>query len=220
VKNIRNIIFDLGGVLLPINFAAVLESFNKLGDSVDTDFYSQQKQIPVFDRLERGESTPAEFLFELKKNFPNASDQDLTLAWNAILGTFPQNRFELLEKVRRHYRIFLLSNTNGIHVQQFLADMKANNNVEDFASYFEELYYSHETGFRKPERQIYELVLLENNLNAAETLFIEDTEANVHGAVAAGIPTLWLKVKEGEKIENVFDHKGNLKEDLSIIYPA
>lgn len=215
MKPIRNIIFDLGGVLLPVDYSAVLSAFGKLGPGQEESFYSQQAQQPLFDQLERGEITGGEFLFGLKQLFPDASDNDLTLAWNAILGIFPSERFTLLKKIGKHYRIFLLSNTNEIHIRQFLENLKTVNGVEDFPSYFEEVYYSYETGFRKPEKEIFDLVLLENNLNASETLFIEDTEANVHAAVAAGIPTLWLRVKEGEILEDFFTGEGLLEERVA-----
>ena len=205
--------------MLPVDYLAVLTAFEKLGKTAGETFYSQQAQQPLFDRLERGEITGGEFLFELRQFFPEASEQDLTLAWNAILGKFPAERFRLLEKIRRHYRIFLLSNTNDIHIRQFLEDLKTHNGVEDFSSYFDEVYYSFETGFRKPEKEIFDLVLLENNLDAAETLFIEDTEANVHAAVAAGIPTVWLRVKEGETLEQVFSQNGTLNEGLPVLEP-
>lgn len=212
----------MGGVLLPVDYAAVLAAFGKLGPGQDETFYSQQSQQPLFDQLERGEITGGEFLFGLKQLFPTASEQDLTLAWNAILGVFPAERFKLLKKIRKHYRIFLLSNTNEIHIRQFLETLKTTNGVEDFTEYFEEVYYSYETGYRKPEKEIFDLVLLENNLDASETLFLEDTEANVHGALAAGIPTLWLKVKEGEKMEDYFTEEGMLVEgtELKILRPT
>lgn len=219
MKAIKNIIFDLGGVLLPVNYQAVLSAFGKLGNPQDESFYSQKSQSPIFDQLERGEITGGEFLFELKKQFPNASENDLTLAWNAILGKFSQERLELLKKIRKHYRLFLLSNTNAIHATQFLLDLKLHNSVENFGDFFDEIYYSHETGFRKPEKEIFELVLLENNLNASETIFIEDTEANVKGSVAAGLPTIWMKVHEGENLELLFSEDGILEESASIIYP-
>lgn len=212
VKPIRNIIFDLGGVLLPVDYDAVLTAFGKLGPAPGASFYSQQAQQPLFDRLERGEITGGEFLFGLKQLFPDASENDLTAAWNAILGRFASERLELLKKIRKHYRIFLLSNTNEIHIRRFLENLKTDNGVEDFTEYFEEVYFSYETGFRKPEKEIFELVLLENKLDAAETLFIEDTEANVHGALSVGIPTVWLHVKEGETVEQLFSEEGVLTE--------
>jgi len=210
MNQFKNIIFDLGGVLLPVDYKAVIRAFEELGVSDAAQMYSQQAQQPLFDQLERGEISGGEFLFELKKKMPSVSESDILRAWNAILGRFPTSRLEMLLKVKQHYRIYLLSNTNEIHIRQFIADLKYNNGVEDFPSFFEEVYYSNETGFRKPEKEIFNLVLLENNLNASETLFIEDTEHNVHGAVQAGLPTLWLNVHEGDMIERYFDENGRL----------
>lgn len=221
MNTIRNIIFDLGGVLLPVDYQAVIRAFEELGVSDAAQMYSQQAQQPLFDQLERGEISGGEFLFELKKKMPSVSETDILKAWNAILGQFPSNRLELLLKVKQQYRIYLLSNTNEIHIRQFLSDLKYNNGVEDFASFFEEVYYSNETGFRKPEKEIFDLVLLDNNLNASETLFIEDTEHNVRGAVQAGIPTLWLNIHEGDTIENYFDENGmlNITNQDAVIFP-
>ncbi|MCG9911633.1 MAG: HAD family phosphatase [Flavobacteriales bacterium] len=221
MNTIRNIIFDLGGVLLPVDYQVVIRAFEELGVSDAAQMYSQQAQQPLFDQLERGEISGGEFLFELKKKMPSVSETDILKAWNAILGQFPSNRLELLLKVKQQYRIYLLSNTNEIHIRQFLADLKYNNGVEDFTSFFEEVYYSNETGFRKPEKEIFDLVLLDNNLNASETLFIEDTEHNVRGAVQAGIPTLWLNIHEGDTIENYFDENGmlNITNQGAVIFP-
>jgi putative hydrolase of the HAD superfamily len=116
----------------------------------------------------------------------------------------------LLKQVGQNYRTFLLSNTNEIHISRFHQDLKQDHGIENLNGYFEEVYYSFETGFRKPEREIYELVLLENNLNASETLFIEDTEKNVIGAVEAGIPTCFLNLQTGAAVENLFDEEGRL----------
>jgi len=211
MNSIRNIIFDLGGVLLPVDYHAVIRAFGQLGVADAGSFYSQQAQQPLFDMFERGEISGGEFLFELKKLIPEASEAELIDAWNAILGSFPQERFSLLKKVGENYRLFLLSNTNAIHISKFLEDLKVNNGVSDFPAYFEEVYYSFETGFRKPEKEIFELLMLENNLNYSETIFIEDTFSNVEGARAAGLPTLYLKVHEAEQIEDYFTAGGLLE---------
>lgn len=218
MKPIKNIIFDLGGVLLPVSYEAVIAAFANLGVKDAAHFYSQKEQQPLFDKVERGEISSGEFIFELKKIIPTASEEQLVHAWNVILGLFPQNRLELLQKIKKHYRIFLLSNTNEIHIQKVKEDLNAHNNVPDFESYFDDVYYSYETGYRKPEKEIFDLVILENNLNTEETLFIEDTEANVRGAVQVGLPTVWLKVRERQSLEMLFDENGLLiPEKLDIL---
>lgn len=216
---IKNIIFDLGGVLLPIDYVATTNAFAAFGVPEASVFYSQQAQKPLFDRFEKGEISGAEFVFELKKLFPSVAENELLNAWNALLGVFPAERLKLLKKAATHYRIFLLSNTNSIHINRFLSDLKGHAGIEDFHAYFEQVYYSFETGFRKPEKEIFDLVLLENNLNAGETVFLEDTKYNVDGALAAGIPTVWVKVNEGQNTEDLFDANGKFTAENQIIYP-
>ncbi len=213
VNLVKNIIFDLGGVLLPVDYKAVIQAFERLGMSDAGHFYSQQDQQPLFDRFERGEIAGGEFLRALKDYFPQASEGELTEAWNAILGRFPAHRLNLLKSAGRHYRLFLLSNTNEMHISRLLQSLKEDHGLDGLNGYFEEVYYSFETGFRKPEREIYELVLLENNLNTSETLFIEDTEKNVMGAVQAGIPTCFLNLAAGETVEMMFDAEGRLTDN-------
>lgn len=210
VNAFKNIIFDLGGVLLPVDYNAVIRAFEALGMADAEQFYSQQSQQPLFDRFERGEISGGEFLRDLKTYLPKISEETLTHAWNAILGRFPAERLHILKKAGSHYRLFLLSNTNEIHISRFMQDLKEDHGLDNLNDHFEEVYFSYETGFRKPEREIYELVLLENNLNASETLFIEDTEKNVTGALASGIPTRFLQIHMGESVENLFDSEGRL----------
>lgn len=202
--NCEAIIFDFGGILLPIDYQAVARSFDALMPGGNTRIYSQQKQLPVFDALERGETSAAEFLAALKEIFPDAAEQQLQDAWNSILGTMPAERLALLEKVRKNYRIFLLSNTNVIHAAHFEQDFK-----ERFGqlpeAWFDGVYYSYECGFRKPEKAIFDLVMLENNLDARRTVFFEDTIANVEGALQAGIPTVFVNIPEGQHTEDYFD---------------
>jgi len=207
--NCEAIIFDFGGILLPVDYQRVARSFDALMPSGTVQIYSQQKQLPIFDALERGETSAAEFLAALKEIFPAATEQQLQDAWNSILGQVPAERLALLEKVRKHYRIFLLSNTNVIHAAHFEKDFR-----ERFGqlpeAWFDGIYYSYECGFRKPEKAIFDLVMLENNLDARSTVFFEDTFANVEGALQAGIPTVFVNIAEGRSTEDYFDAETGL----------
>jgi len=202
--NTEAIIFDFGGVLLPVDYEAVVKAFAALDPDGNAHAYTQQKQLPLFDAFERGEMSPAEFLRELQNLFPRAAERQLLDAWNAILGQMPEARLLLLEKIRRHYRIFLLSNTNAIHAAHFEEQFRQRfGRLPD--TWFDAVYYSHECGFRKPEKAIFDLVLLENNLNAGRTLFFEDTFANIQGALQAGIPSVFVNIPEGRYTEQYFD---------------
>ena len=105
---------------------------------------------------------------------------------------FQSGRIALLEKLRHRYRIFLLSNTNALHYTAFQQRLHAltGKTLEDI---FEKTYYSHTANLRKPDAAIYQLVLDENKLDPAETLFIDDTASNFSGAEEAGIQTFHLK---------------------------
>ena len=122
----------------------------------------------------------------------NASDEQFDIAWNAILLDIPKERIELLLNLGKEYRIFMLSNTNSIHMirmNQYLRNVFGINTYKDI---FEKAYYSFEMGMRKPEREIFEFVLKDSGLNPSETLFIEDTQNNIDTARQLGIQTYFI----------------------------
>jgi putative hydrolase of the HAD superfamily len=216
---IRNIIFDLGGVLLDIDYQKTIDAFRNLGVINADLFYSQNRQTELFDALERGNIHPAEFITELKKLIPGASESDILQAWNTLLGNFNPNILRFLRLCRKHYRIYLLSNTNFIHINEFYSQLKSVCNLESLDSEFEVVYLSYQTGWRKPDSEIYNLVIMENNLLHSETIFIEDTRKNVDGALLAGIPTLWLQVDSGQKITDMFSADGKFTASHLLEFP-
>ncbi len=198
-KSIRNIIFDLGGVILNLNYHNTEEAFINLGISNFNELFTQYHANNFFMDFEKGKITPAIFIQELKNYAPGLSEEDIITAWNAMLLDFPPGRMAFLLKLKNRYRTFVLSNTNAIHHQAFQKiDLNAPGALENF---FEKVYYSHELGYRKPDVEIFEHVLRENNLQAAETLFIDDSQANVEGARLANIKAIYLAPLE--KIEDI-----------------
>ncbi|SDS52499.1 putative hydrolase of the HAD superfamily [Mucilaginibacter mallensis] len=194
MQNIKNIIFDYGNVIFNINFAQVQDAWKKLGINNADDFYGHRHQDPVFNLLERGEISPAGFRARIREltNKPGLTDEQIDDAWNAIFVGIPQGNHELLLKLKDKYRTFLLSNINAIHydyVHRYLKDEFGMNNNEGL---FEKTYYSHLTGKRKPEPEIFEQVLNENNLNPAETLFIDDSPQHLETAKKLGIQTFLM----------------------------
>ncbi len=119
MKNIKAIIFDLGGVILNINYQNTIDSFNNLGIKNPNLFYSKKSQTNLFDQIEIGEITEMEFLLELQKKIPKASVKQIKSAWNAMLLDLPEKRISFLRKLIPSYSIFLLSNTNVIHISEF-----------------------------------------------------------------------------------------------------
>ncbi len=191
---IKNIIFDLGGVIMNIDFKKTEQAFAELGFTDFKQYMTQFHITPFFEQYETGKINDDEFIKGIQQiaDKPIMPEQVIQ-AWNALLLDFPPERIALLEKIRNHYRIFLLSNTNALHYSAFQQTLHAQTGkvLEDI---FEKTYYSHTTHLRKPDAAIYQLVIDENNLHPAETLFIDDTASNFSGALAIGIQTLHLQL--------------------------
>jgi len=187
-KNIKNIIFDLGNVVLPLSIKASIEAFKELGISngfEDTLCTAQTSKL--FDDFEIGAITPSEFLSEMKKHCKlSATDEDIVSAWNAMLLDYDPERIKLLKQLSEHHNTFLLSNTNQLHYDHFIRTFSETFGY-DFDSLFVKAYYSHEMNMRKPTPEIFSRVLDEQKLVAEETLFLDDNEANLDSAHKLGI---------------------------------
>lgn len=194
MQKIKNIIFDLGGVIINLDMAATRNAFIGLGIKNFDSIYSQAVQSGIFDQFDKGQITPHEFRNELRKHIPGTvTDAQIDAAWNAMLMDIPKEKLELLSRLKKKYRLFLLSNTNVIHVKNFSAELQRVYGTPDFSAYFEQWYYSCNIGMRKPDAEIFHHVLRENNLVAAETLFIDDSIQHIRGAGQSGIQTLFLE---------------------------
>jgi len=191
-ENITSIIFDLGGVLFDIDFTLARKAFHDLGFKGDfNDLYSQKKQAGVFDDFEKGIITPVQFRKQVKEWLPKGiEDKQVDEAWNALLIGFPASKVELLKRLGKKYRLFLLSNTNEIHLPAVI-DMVAHlDEKKGMGHLFEKDYYSCRMGMRKPDREIFEKVCNENSLEVSSTLFIDDSIQNIEGAMRTGLATL------------------------------
>jgi len=201
---IKNIIFDLGGVLLNIDYHATIKAFVNLGITNFEALFSQASQDGIFDKLDVGKLSPEEFRNNLRRvTGLNLSDNDIDKAWNAMLLDMPIERIELLENAKKHYRTFLLSNTNAIHYPEYSAYMASAHGYSSLAMLFEKQYLSHEIGMRKPDKKTFLYVLKQNGLKAKETLFIDDTLQHVIGAREAGLYAYYLNTKN-EAITDLF----------------
>jgi FMN phosphatase YigB (HAD superfamily) len=191
-ENITSIIFDLGGVLFDIDYAFTQKAFQDLGFKGDfNDLYSQKKQSGIFDDFEKGKISPAEFRKHLKEWLPShVSEKQIDAAWNALLIGFPEAKVELLKRLRKDYRLFLLSNTNEIHLPVVI-DMVAHlDGKRGIGHLFERAYYSCQMGMRKPDLEIFETVCTDNSLEVSRTLFVDDLAQNIEGAKRVGLLTL------------------------------
>ncbi|PSL49399.1 putative hydrolase of the HAD superfamily [Chitinophaga niastensis] len=194
MQGIKNIIFDLGGVILNINYQLTNDAFVNLGVKNFSELYTQFHASNLFNDLETGHITAADFLAEMHKHAPeNITDAQLTAAWNAMLLDFPLQRLQLLQQLRQHYNLYLLSNTNAIHLDAFNNILQQSRGIPSLATFFDKAYYSHLMGHRKPDKESYQMVLDENGLIAAETLFVDDLLPNIEGAKAVGLHTIHLQ---------------------------
>jgi len=191
-KNINSIIFDLGGVLFDIDYSFTQKAFIALGAKEFDKFYSQQKQEGLFDEFEKGKVSAAHFRAGVKKFLPDhISEKQVDDAWNALLIGFPGEKVTLLNRLKQKHRLFLLSNTNDIHLPAVFEMMKKAHGKGIMATMFEKEYYSCQMGMRKPDIEIFEKVCKDNNLDPAGTLFIDDSIQNIEGAKKFGLQTLY-----------------------------
>jgi len=187
--HIKNIIFDLGGVLYDINYQNTIDAFADLGILDPKQVYSQKGQTEVFDLYETGQISEEEFIQSLKKEFPHkVSEEEIVAAWNAMLLGLPDHRLDFLIDLEEEYKVFLLSNTNTIHIRQMNEEMEKSDN-DDLKSYFDAAYYSFELGMRKPHPETFLEVIRREGLNPEETLFIDDSAQHIKGAKKAGLHT-------------------------------
>ena len=201
-NNIKNIIFDLGGVILNIDTQKSIDAFANILGKKNDEFVRNYNNFNLLDRLEKGKISPKQFRDELKQIIPKKiSDTQIDSAWNSMLLDFPKERIELLNKLKPKYRTFLLSNTNKIHYNSYTKQLNEQFGIKNLSDLFEEEYMSFDLKMRKPDKEIFYHVLDQNNLLANETLFFDDTIENVEAAKQIGIKAYLLK--EGETINDV-----------------
>ncbi|AWO01428.1 hypothetical protein DLD77_06845 [Chitinophaga alhagiae] len=194
MQGIKNIIFDLGGVLLNINYQLTNKAFTDLGVKNFTELYSQFHANALFEDLETGRVSDEDFIEQLRPHIPGeVTSQQIIDAWNAMLLDFPLARLQLLQQLRLHCNLYLLSNTNAIHLREVNKILERSRGIPSLGAFFDKSYYSHLIGFRKPEKEAYQVILDENHLRPEETLFIDDTLPNVDAASHLGIQVIHLQ---------------------------
>jgi FMN phosphatase YigB (HAD superfamily) len=189
----KNIIFDLGGVFLTLDYKKTEDAFIALGARNFRSLYSQHQASALFRLLETGNISPKDFCAELRLQADfSANDDEIKKAWCAMLGYFPKERLHWLSQIKTRYNVFLFSNTNEIHLEFLLKNFEQDFG-HSFDAYFIKAYYSNKLGLRKPDVRSYEKVLEEQKLTASDTLFIDDTFENIEGAKLAGLQTFYLE---------------------------
>ena len=185
---IKNIIFDFGGVLLPIEISKTALEFERLGLSDFENIYSMKKQVRFFDDFEKGNIPASAFRSEIRTHYKRPlSAEEIDFAWNALLGELPPERFNFLKELGEKYNLYLLSNTNSIHYSAFINTLNQTFGKDQFEKLFVKTYYSFQMGSRKPDKRIFGMVIRDSGVNPQETVFIDDNLDNAMAAQNAGL---------------------------------
>jgi epoxide hydrolase-like predicted phosphatase len=190
----KNLIFDLGEVIVDIDYSVTVAEFQKLALVDFSEVISYSAQHEVFDHFDKGVISASQFRDVLRQFLkPGTSDEQIDNAWNALIVAYPPAKFKLLKELKTRYKTFALSNTNEIHVAALDEAARTKLNAPDFGSFFHAAYYSNLTGHRKPEKEIYELVMQKENLEPEETFFVDDKKENIDAAKNLGWNASQLK---------------------------
>ncbi|MGZ3883314.1 MAG: HAD family hydrolase [Bacteroidia bacterium] len=194
MQGIKNVIFDLGGVIINLDLNRTIREFNRVSQIPFENIYTQAAQAELFNLFDKGKIPESDFFAELKKQIAfTGSDDVLIKAWNAMLLDVPEQRLDVLVEMKHNYNTFLLSNTCETHISAFERELHREHGVKNFNDYFDKVYYSCRLGMRKPDKEIFEFVLTENSLDPAETVFIDDSIQHVQSAGACGINAFLLE---------------------------
>lgn len=195
---IKNIIFDFGDIFINLDKEGLHNALQSLGIK---EWNTELSELN--ESFEKGLCSEEFFLSGIHKHTSYKDLNEIKRSWCAILSDFPVSRLEFLEQLKPDYRLFLLSNTDSIHISHF----KKTVGIEfynRFYNCFEKVHFSFEMGLRKPQPEIYTKVLDENNLLASETLFIDDKKENTDAAEKLGI-RVWILQVAKEDVVDFFD---------------
>lgn len=182
----KNIIFDFGDIFINLDKQVIAKEIVRQGGNLDL----LPKIHGLNELYEVGEIGSEEFINQLAALYPMVAQAEIIALWNSMLLDFPDYRLDFIENLAREnkYRLFLLSNTNDLHIPHVEKKM-GSEKFNRFRNSFERFYLSHEIGLRKPNAAIYQFVLDQNGLKAEETFFVDDTKENTDAAAQLGIKT-------------------------------
>ena len=192
---INTIIFDFGDIFIDLNPEKAKEAFAKLGLNDWNDDLKAQNSL-----FEIGKLSELQFLESFQKYIPNADLLQIRAAWNSLIGDFPLRRLEFLQMLTRKYRLFLLSNTDAIHIAHFEHKVGMSF-ASDFYQCFEKVYFSYEVGIRKPDEAFFKLLIKNHNLSEKRTLFVDDKKINTDAAEKLGIKVWNLQVGQEDVVD-------------------
>lgn len=208
-QNIKNILFDLGGVIITLNKQNALDRFTEIGFPNIEEYLGEFRQKGIFLEYEEGKISPEDFYKEFRRlsENDNIASEDIDSGWLAFLAGIPEYKFELLKELRKKYKVYLLSNTNPSIMGWALSkDFSPEGLPMD--AYFDKCYLSFQIGCAKPDREIFDFIVEDSGMNPSETLFLDDGSSNIEIANKLGFGT--YLVDQTEDLRKVFTDKGLL----------
>jgi len=204
-EHIDTLIFDLGGVLINLDQDRTLGALKRMMGTGFKELEAKAHAENIFEHFETGLLSAEQFRdFFRNHSADDISNERFDFIWNAMLLDIPKARIQLLERLSSRYRLFLLSNTNSIHIAHIHTDLQREHNSTNFEKWFEKVYYSFEIGMRKPSEDIYQHVIKENSLTPKNCVFIDDNRANLQGAEKCGLSTLLIAENQSVESFNFF----------------
>jgi putative hydrolase of the HAD superfamily len=198
-NTVTTLIFDFGGVIIDLDLPQCIENLKKLGVESIESYLSNFGQKDFFLKFEIGEIDIPEFRNEIRKlTNKTITDAEIDSAWCSFLCDIPSERLELLEKLRKKYRLLLLSNSNPLHVE-VSAVTALEGTGKTIRDYFDKCYFSYEMGLTKPDPAIFEALLADAGVEATECLFLDDGPKNIEAAKTLGIQTYF--VTQGDNLD-------------------
>ncbi len=193
MSGFKNVIFDLGGVIIHLDIDRSAHEFQKLIPPFDFDtFVGKQLQLKLYSEYECGLISTDDFFTRFKQHYQtDISFSEFKRCWNAMILKLPKENIEFLNYLRKAGKsVFLLSNINPIHAEYVELVYEGLMTNGSFRSHFNRAYYSYEMGMRKPNAEIYAYLLKEHALNPTETVFIDDNRFNIESAASLGIQVI------------------------------
>ena len=203
---IKNLLLDMGGVILDVSYQRVIETFKSYGIENFDKVYTQAKQVEIIDLFEEGKCSAGEFRDGVRKLVgKELSDEQIDKAWFSMILEIPRDAIQLLGVLKLKYRLFLFSNTNVLHIEYLKKEFERQLGFDLFNCVFDKAFFSNEIHHRKPHPESFKYVLEQAGIEAEETLFIDDSKQHLEGASKVGLNTYWLT--NGETLIDLYDKK-------------
>lgn len=197
MEGIKNLIIDLGGVLINLTRNRCIEAFESLGvENIREQITNNYQHKDLFERLELGVISVEQFRDDVRAlSGRPLTDEQIDAAWISMLGDIPEEKLELLLELRKRYHTMLLSNTNVLH-WEWTRDRFFTNKKHSLSDFFDAIYLSYELHMLKPNAEIFEYVLKDACLVPEETLLIDDAAVNCRGAESLGLKSYMPQPRE------------------------